>query len=113
VIRRGEVRWAQLPDPTGGRRQPVLIVSSDAFNASRIGTVLVVVISSRLELARAPGNLLLSAGESGLVRDAVVNVAQVVTLNREVVEELVGVLRGPVMRAVVRGLQLVQGLNSG
>jgi mRNA interferase MazF len=116
VIRRGEVRWARLPAPVGadpGPRLPVLIVSSDAFNASRIGTVLAVVVSSRLELAAAPGNVLLPARATGLPRDAVANVAQVVTLDRAWVGEQVGSIAAPLMAAVGRGLQLVAGLHPG
>ena len=111
MIRRGEVRWARLPNPSVDRRQPVLIVSSDAFNASRIDTVIAAVITSRLELARAPGNVVMAAEESGLARDAVVNVAQVVTLDRKWVGEAVGRVPEGLMRRVVRGLVMVQDLR--
>lgn len=111
MIRRGEVRWATLPIPDAGRR-PVLIISSDAFNASRIGTVLAVVISSRRELGEAPGNVLVDAAETGLTRDAVVVVSQVVTLDRVWVGEAIGVLKPVLMRQVVGGLGLVQGLRA-
>ena len=110
MIRRGEIRWARLPSPHDARR-PVLIVSSDAFNASRIGTVLAVVISSRLELADAPGNVRLPRRATGLDRDAVANVAQVVTLDRHWVEDGIGTLPAAPLREVARGLELVQGLR--
>jgi len=108
VIRRGEVRWATFPAPDAPRR-PVLIISSDAFNASRIGTVLGVVMSSRLELGEAPGNVVVSAAESGLGRDAVIVVSQVVTLDRAWVEEASGLLKAGVIGKVGRGLGLAQG----
>ena len=117
MIRRGEVRWARLPAtavaPDPRPRLPVLIVSSDAFNASRIGTVLAVVISARLELADAPGNVRLPARATGLPRDAVANVAQVVTLDRAWIGEPVGAIAAPLMGAVGRGLHLVAGLQPG
>ncbi|MCK5363952.1 MAG: type II toxin-antitoxin system PemK/MazF family toxin [Gammaproteobacteria bacterium] len=110
-MRRGEVRWATLPIPDAARR-PVLIISSDAFNASRIGTVLAVVISSQRELSAAPGNVAVGAAETGLPRDGVVVVSQVVTLDRGCVGEVVGMLKQGVMRQVVGGLGLVQGLRA-
>ena len=111
MIRRGEVRWARLPNPSVDRRQPVLIVSSDAFNASRIDTVIAAVITSRLELGRAPGNVLMAAAESGLARDAVVNVAQVVTLDRKWVGEAVGMVPAGVLKRVAQGLALAQDMR--
>ena len=85
VIRRGEVWWGLLGEPRGsepGFDRPMLVVSSDSFNASRIDTVLCAPFSSNVALARAPGNVLVGPGQSGLERDSVVNVSQVVTLDR-------------------------------
>ncbi|MYI15420.1 MAG: type II toxin-antitoxin system PemK/MazF family toxin, partial [Acidimicrobiaceae bacterium] len=85
VIRRGDIHWADLRAPTGsepGHRRPVLVVSSDRFNRSRISTVLAVAITSNLRLADAPGNVELAASESGLDRDSVVNVSQIVTVDK-------------------------------
>ena len=84
-MERGEVWWAELPDPVAsepGFRRPVVIVSSNAFNRSRIRTVLAVVLTSNLRLSEAPGNVLLAAAESGLPKDSVANVSQVVTLGQ-------------------------------
>jgi mRNA interferase MazF len=113
VIRRGEIRWATFPAPANAHapRRPVLIVSGDAFNASRIGTVLGVVLSSRLELAAAPGNLLVTAAESGLPRDAVVVVSQVVTLDRRWLGGAVGRLSDRRLAAADHGLALATGLH--
>ena len=85
MIRRGDIRWADLREPTGsepGHRRPVLVVSSDRFNRSRIATVLAVAITSNLRLAGSPGNVELAAKESGLDRDLVVNVSQIVTIDK-------------------------------
>jgi len=114
VIRRGEIWWAALPDPVGsgpGFRRPVVVVQSDAFNRSRIGTVVVATISSNLELAAAPGNVLLPRRASGLARASVVNVSQLVTLDRELLTECVRSLAVPVMARIKAGLRLVLALG--
>ena len=85
VIERGEIWWAELPDPTGsepGYRRPVVVVQADAFNRSRIGTVVVVAVTSNLDRAAAPGNVRLSRRDSRLPRESVANVSHVLTLDR-------------------------------
>jgi mRNA interferase MazF len=112
-IARGEIWWADLPDPAGsgpGYRRPVLVVQHDAFNRSRLGTVTVVAITSNVRLLDAPGNVLVSARASGLARDSVVNVTQVVTLDREVLTERVHALSPSLQRQVDDGLRLALGL---
>jgi mRNA interferase MazF len=79
---RGAIWWAELPDPIAsepGYRRPVLIIQSNAFNRSRIHTVIAAVITANLRLANAPGNVRLAASESGLPKDSVVNVSQINT----------------------------------
>ena len=83
--RRCDIYWAELREPTGsepGYRRPVLVVSADSFNRSRISTVVVVAISSNTRLSAAPGNVELLAADSGLPRDSVANVSQVLTLDK-------------------------------
>jgi mRNA interferase MazF len=113
VVQRGEVWWAELDEPTGsgpGFRRPVLIVQNDAFNRSRIATVIAVVITSNLRLLDAPGNVLLAAGGSGLKKNSVANVSQVVTIDRAVLANRAGRLDAAAMREVDRGLRLAIGL---
>ena len=108
-IKRGEIWWADLPEPRRsepGFRRPVLIVQADAFNRSRIQTVVVAVITSNLELAGAPGNVLVPAKSSGLPRDSVVNVSQVLTLGREFLTERAGALPARLQGSVNAGLRL-------
>lgn len=110
VIQRGEVWWADLGDPRGsapGFRRPVLVVQSDAFNRSRISTVVVIAITSNLRLLDAPGNVLLSARSSGLSRDSVANVSQIVTVDRDVLTERVSQLDAAAMMAIGRGMRMV------
>jgi mRNA interferase MazF len=109
-VTRGEIWWADLPDPRGsepGFRRPVLVIQSNSFNRSRIQTVIVAVISSNLRLADAPGNLLLPASATGLPRDSVVNVSQVLTLDRSFLTEEVGKLPSRLLTEVDTGLRLV------
>ena len=113
VIQRGEVWWAELEAPRGsepGYRRPLLIVQADAFNRSRIQTVLGVVLTSNLRLVEAPGNVLVPKRASGLPRDSVANVSQLVTVDRDVLSERVGKLSDSVMGAVENGLRLVLDL---
>lgn len=113
MISRGEIRWASLPSPRQsepGFRRPVLIVQSNAFNLSKIRTVIAVVITSNVRLARAPGNVLLDQLESGLSRQSVVNVSQVVTIDKDYLGERVGSLPQKIMRRVDSGLKLTIGL---
>lgn len=112
-MRRGEIWWANLPEPMGaepGYRRPVLIVQADAFTSSRIATVVVVIITSNLRLASAPGNVLLRAPGSGLPKDSVVNVAQIVTLDKLSLESIVGVISARTLELVETGMRLVLDL---
>ena len=109
-LRRGDIWWANLPAPVGsgpGYRRPVLVIQSNVFNSSRIGTVIVAAITSNLDLARAPGNVLLSTAQSGLQKDSVVNVSQLATLDQRILTERVTSLPEDVMVRVDAGLTLV------
>jgi len=112
-IRRGDIWWADLPAPRGsepGYRRPVLIVQADSFNESSIQTAIVATITTNLDLAEAPGNVFLGARASGLPRDSVINVSQLLTLDREFLGEHVGTLPPRIQRAVGKGLRLVLDL---
>ena len=112
-MQRGEIWWASLPAPKGsepGYRRPVLVVQSDAFNRSRIGTVVVAAITSNTALAEAPGNVLLSRRTSGLPKASVVNVSQMLTLDRALLTRPVRALARKDMAAIDAGLRLVLGL---
>ncbi len=114
VVRRGEIWWADLRDPTGsepGYRRPVLVIQADDFNRSRIASVIVVVVSSNLRLAQAPGNVLLSRRASGLPKDSVANASQVITLDKSFLTERVGALPRSVLQQVEDGLRLTLGLG--
>ena len=112
-MKRGEIWWASMPEPAGsgpGFRRPVLIISDDSFNRSRIATVIVAAITGNAQLAEAPGNLMLSGRGTGLSRASVVNVSQLVTLDRAMITTRVGQLGPAQLAAVDNGLRLVLGL---
>lgn len=112
-MERGEIWWASLPEPTGsapGFRRPVLVVQSDFFNVSQIQTVIVAAISSNLNLVAAPGNVFLPAAKSGLPKDSVINVSQVITVNKFLLTEKVSQLSPAQMNEVESGLRLVLSL---
>jgi len=112
-MQRGEIWWADLAEPRGSEpefRRPVLVVQSQAFNDSRIQTVLVVSITSNAALGAAPGNVRLSRRSSRLPRESVVNVSQVMTLDRGFLTERISRLPSSTMADVERGLRLVLSL---
>lgn len=113
MIQRGEIWWADLGEPQAsapGFLRPVVVVQSDAFNRSRIATVVAIAVTSNLRLLDAPGNVLLSARASGLPRDSVANVSQIVTLDRATLAQCAGQLDAATMTAIGRGMRLVLGM---
>ena len=107
---RGDIWWANLPQPIGsepGYRRPILIVSDDGFNHSEIKTIIAVIITSNLELAKAPGNVYLAKHQTNLPKDSVANISQVVTLDKSFLTEKVGILAGDLMETIDEGLRMV------
>jgi mRNA interferase MazF len=113
VIERGGIYWTDLGQPRGSRpakRRPVLVISGDAYNRSRLATVLAAVITSNTRLAAMPGNVFLPGVTTGLPRDSVVNVTALVTLNKTDLGDRVGGLPGELLTDVERGLRRVLNL---
>lgn len=113
VVARGEVWWVDFGDPLGsepGYQRPALVVSSDRFNRSRIATIIVAAITSDLRLAAAPGNVELDKGVAGLAKNCVVNVSQVLVIDRSRLVEFLGSLPLHLVGRVDDGLRLVLAL---
>lgn len=113
MIVRGGVYWADLGEVTGSRpakRRPVLVVQSDAYNASSLSTVIAVVLTSNTTLAAMPGNVFVPASTSGLPRDSVVNVTRLVTLDEDDLTEMAGELPNYLLTEVDQGLRRVLDL---
>jgi len=112
VISQGEIWWADLGEPAGsepGFRRPVVVVQSDAFNRSRISTVVCVPLTSNVRWGEAPGNVLLGAKTTGLPKDSVANVSQVVTLDRTALTDRVGKLPEGKLDLVLYGIDVLLG----
>lgn len=112
VVGQGEVWWADLGEPVGSApdwRRPVLVVQCDAFNRSRVATTLCVALTSNLNWAAAPGNVVLRAQETGLDRDSVANVSQMLTLDKTQLIELAGRIPQRNLGLVMAGIDVVLG----
>ena len=113
-MNRGEIWWAGLPGPKAsdpGYSRPVLIVQSDAFNRSRIQTVVVIALTSNLRLADAPGNVKLSARKTGLPKNSVANISQIITLDKTFLRDKSGKLDEATITHVEDGIKLLLGFK--
>lgn len=112
AVSQGDIWWVDLAEPTAsepGYRRPVVVVQSNAFNRSRIETVVCVPLTSNPKWSRAPGNQVVAAKYTGLPKDAVANVSQILTLDRNVLVEKVGVLQQKQVDAIINGIGVVLG----
>lgn len=112
VISQGDVWWADLGEPVGsepGFRRPVIVVQGDSFNRSALRTAAAVPLTSNLRWAGAPGNVRLTARATGLPRDSVANVSQIVALDRSILIERVGRLSPSKLELVLAGIDTVLG----
>jgi len=107
---RGEIWWAKLPYPEGSKpakRRPVLLIQGDSFNRSKINTVICAVITSNIDLAGLPGNLLLEKSISGLEKTSVVNFSQIATIDKTDLAKQVAMLPKPMLEKVNNCLKLI------
>jgi mRNA interferase MazF len=112
VIAQGEIWWAELPKPSGsgpGFRRPVIVVQGDALNRSRIATVVCVPLTTNLKWADAPGNLLLGSDLTGLPKDSVANVSQLIALDKALLTERVGKISKAKSELLLSGIDVILG----
>jgi mRNA interferase MazF len=110
MVARGEVWWAELPEPKGsepGFRRPVVVVQGDPLNRSKLATVVCVPLTSNLGWAEAPGNVVLAAGSTGLPKDSVANVSQIVALDRRFLTDHVGRVSSRQIEMILDGIDIV------
>ena len=110
---RGEIWWAELPIPSAsepGYKRPLVIVQSDAFNKSRINTVIGAVLTSNLRLSEAPGNVLLSKKDTNLSKKSVINVSQLITVDKSYLTKKAGKLNPEKLKELEAGIRLVLSL---
>lgn len=99
-----------MPDPVGsgpGFDRPVVVVQGEAFNSSRIATVVVIPLTSNLRLADMPGNVFLAAKKTGLPRDSVANVSQIIVIDRDLLRERIGRILQPQLDLIWSGLDVL------
>ena len=111
-VAQGDVWWADLPEPAGsgpGFRRPVVVVQGNPLNRSRIATVVCVPLTSNTVWAGAPGNVLLASKTTGLPKDSVANVSQIIALDRSLLTERVGRLGSKPRAQILHGIDVVLG----
>ncbi len=109
-IKRGEIWWAELPEPVGsgpGYKRPLLIIQANEFNKSKINTIIAATITSNMRLAAAPGNVFLSPKRSKLPKESVINISQIITIDKSFLTEKVHTLSNKIIEQVDEGLKLV------
>ena len=109
-IRQGDVFWVDFKEPGGsgpGFRHPYVVLQNNVFNASRLNTVVLCALTSNVERAKAPGNVLLRKGEGNLPKDSVVNITQIVTIDKSDLVEKIGSLSPRRIDQIVEGIELL------
>lgn len=112
IIRQGDIFWVDLGIPKGsapGYRHPHVVIQNNVFNASKINTVVVCALTSNLKRAKAPGNVLLKKGEGNLKKDSVVNISQIITIDKSDLVEKIGSLSPSRIKEVIEGAKLLLG----
>jgi mRNA interferase MazF len=110
MVSRGEIWWADFPEPIKsepGFRRPVVIIQSDSFNRSKINTVICAVITSNLKLSEAPWNIVLPAKLSGLTKESVINISQIITIDKSFLTEKIIKLNYRIIHKIEESLKLV------
>jgi mRNA interferase MazF len=110
VIKQGDVFWVDLGKPSGsepGYRHPHLVIQNNVFNRSRINTVVVCSLTSNLQRAHSPGNVMLNKGEANLTKQSVINITQIFTVDKGDLAEKMGTITGERMAQVLQGIELL------
>ena len=110
MVKQGDIYWVDLPQPSDsepGFRRPCLVVQNNVFNQSRIATVVVCILTSNLRRASAPGNVLLEKGEANLSKASVVNISQLLTINKTDLQQKIGTLTPVKLNLVIAGIKLL------
>jgi mRNA interferase MazF len=115
VINQGDIYWIELEEPKGsepGYSHPHVVIQNNVFNASKINTVIVCVLTSNLKRAQAPGNVLLEKGEGNLPKQSVVLVSQIFTVDKSQLGEFIGTLSEQRVKQILEGIQLMTEIRN-
>lgn len=110
VIKQGDIFWVDLGPPSGsapGFKHPHVVIQNNIFNQSRINTVVVCALTSNLKRSKAPGNVLLPKGEANLPKGSVVNISQIITIDKSDLKEKIGALSESRIRQIIEGIKLL------
>ena len=110
VINQGDIFWIELGIPSGsspGYKHPHVVIQNNVFNRSKINTVVVCALTSNLKRAKAPGNVLLSKGEANLKKQSVVNISQIVAVDKSDLIEKMGTLSSTRVSQILEGIKLL------
>lgn len=110
TIQQGDIYWVSLSAPRGsepGFRHPHVVIQNNVFNASRISTVVVCSLTTNLKRAQAPGNVMLNKGEANLENKSVVNISQILTVNKSDLSEKIGTLSSEKISEIIKGIKLL------
>ena len=110
VIKQGDIFWVDLGKPSGsepGYRHPHMVIQNNVFNRSRINTVVVCSLTSNLQRAHSPGNVMLNKGEANLTKQSVINITQIFTVDKKDLVEKIGSISSERMTQVLEGIELL------
>jgi mRNA interferase MazF len=110
AINQGDVYWVELEEPGGsepGYRHPHVVIQNNAFNFSKINTVVLCALTSNLKRASSPGNIMLKKNEAGLSRKSVVNITQIITVNKSDLKEKIGQLSKTRVHEIIEALEII------
>jgi mRNA interferase MazF len=109
-IRQGDIFWADVGSPRGsepGYRHPYVVIQNNVFNQSKINTTVVCALTSNLKRARAPGNVFLQKGEGNIKKDSVVNISQIITVDKSDLVEKIGSIPPSKIREIIEGVRFL------
>jgi len=110
TIKQGDIFWVDLGFPKGsgpGYRHPHVVIQNNVFNESKINTVVVCALTSNLKRSKAPGNVLSRKGEGNLKKDSVVNISQIITVDKSDLVERIGSLSPSRVKEIIEGVKLL------
>lgn len=114
MIKKGTIYWVNFSGNNAASEKelrPCLVIQNDVLNESRLNTTVVVATTSILEFGKLPGNVVIQKGVAHMPWEGVINVSQVMSIEKSRIEEKIGTLPGDLMKKVCDGLKLIMELE--